>query len=50
MIEVHAAAPLRKRERCGLSAKDAYNAKALDDGYIGVEPIFNKLRLLELIV
>ena len=41
MIEVHAAAPLCKRERHGLSAKDAYIVNALDDGYIGAQPGFN---------
>ena len=28
-IEVHAATPLRKRERLGLSANDAYNRVSL---------------------
>jgi hypothetical protein len=46
MIEVHAAAPLSKRERYGLSAKDAYIAKALDGFHIAVRPGFNKHRRL----
>jgi hypothetical protein len=42
MIEIHAAAPLRKRERGGLSAKGAYISSALDHFNIGIQAAMNK--------
>jgi len=44
VIEIHAAAPLRKRERDGLSAKDAYIAIVLDCFCVGFAPSICKDR------
>lgn len=42
VIEIHGAAPLRKRERDGLSAKDAYIAIVPDSSLIGFAPSIYK--------
>ena len=45
-IEVHLPAPHSKRERDGLSAKDAYNAKALSGAYVALATSKNKVASL----